>query len=239
MLWRATSYGGVRGFAMLSSLLVSNAVKSQNFRTRCTAGEDEMKKLLAFLAMLGSLVVAYGLDWYIVELRIQSANSMQFAPVMFASLGAMLLTLAMILFLFWLMVVHYPRSNLISLLYFIFGLLAPLFLIILVVAEEQVGEYLSHPTMMAVFERFFFRIPDAYLMYSSLGVLLVGLISLIWAEEGDYDDDDWDDDEEFDDAPEDEPAELDEGDPDAAADVEEQQADEDAEIMSADGDPGE
>jgi hypothetical protein len=188
-----------------------------------------MKKLLAFLAMLGSLVVAYGLDWYIVELRINSANSGEFAPVMFASLGAMLLTIAMILFLFWLMVFHYERSNLISLLYFIFGLVAPLFLIILLVLEEQVGEYLTQPVIMTVFERFFFRIPDAYMMYTSLGVLLVGLISLIWAEEGEYEDDEWEDDEELDEAPEEEPAALEEGDADATSDGDEVNADEQVE----------
>ena len=187
-----------------------------------------MKKLIAFLAMLGSLLVAYGLDWYIVELRVQSSSSGQFAPVMFASLGAMLLTISLILVLFWLMVFHYPRSNLISFLYFIFGLLAPLFLIILLVLEEQVGEYLTQPVIMTVFERFFFRIPDAYLMYTSLGVLLVGLISLIWAEEDEYDEDEWDDDEELDDAPEDEPTALAEDDADATSEGDEKPADDQA-----------
>ncbi len=185
-----------------------------------------MKKLIAFLAMLGSLLVAYGLDWYIVELRISGSSSGQIAPVMFASLGAMLLTISMILVLFWLMVFQYPRSNLISLLYFIFGLLAPLFLIVLLVLEEQVGEYLSHPTVMTVFERFFFRIPDAYLMYTSLGILLVGLISLIWAEEDEYDYEEWDDDEELDEKKEDEPAELEDSEP---AELEDSAADDKAE----------
>jgi len=239
MLWRSTSYGGVRGFAMLSSLLVSNAVKSQNCRTRSVAGEDKMKKLLAFLAMLGSLVVAYGLDWYIVELESRISNSLQYSLWIYASLGAMLLTIAMILFLFWLMVVHYPRSSLISLLYFFFGLLAPLFLIIIVVMGEQVGEYLSHPLIMTVLERFFIQLPDTYLLYTSLGSLLVGLISLIWAEESEYDLDEWNDDEEIDEAPEDEPAALEEGDVDASSDGDEEPADEDAETMSADGDQSE
>jgi hypothetical protein len=195
-----------------------------------------MKKLLAFLAMLGSLVVAYGLDWYIVELESRISNSLQYSLWIYASLGAMLLTIAMILFLFWLMVVHYPRSSLISLLYFFFGLLAPLFLIIIVVMGEQVGEYLSHPLIMTVLERFFIQLPDTYLLYTSLGSLLVGLISLIWAEESEYDLDEWNDDEEIDEALEDEPAALEEGDADASSEGDEEPADEYAETMSADGD---
>ena len=184
-----------------------------------------MKKLLAFLAMLGSLVIAYGLDWYLIELESNISSSLQYSLWIYASLGAMMLTIAMILFLFWLMVVHYPRSNLISLLYFIFGLLAPLFLIILVVAEEQVGEYLSHPAIMLVVERFFIQLPDSFLLYTSLGILLVGLISLIWAEEDEYDDEVWDDDEDVDEAPEEEPNALDDGDADATSEGDEEPAD--------------
>ena len=184
-----------------------------------------MKKLLAFLAMLGSLVVAYGLDWYLIELESQISSSLQYSLWIYASLGAMLLTIAMIIFLFWLMVFHYTRSSLISLLYFFFGLLAPLFLIIIVVMGEQVGEYLSHPTIMIVVERFFIQLPDSFLLYTSLGILLVGLISLIWAEEDEYDDEAWDDDEDVDEAPEEEPDALDDGDADATSESDEEQAD--------------
>lgn len=184
-----------------------------------------MKKLLAFLAMLGSLVVAYGLDWYLIELESQISSSLQYSLWIYASLGAMLLTIAMILFLFWLMVFQYTRSSLISLLYFFFGLLAPLFLIIIVVMGEQVGEYLSHPTIMIVVERFFIQLPDSFLLYTSLGILLVGLISLIWAEEDEYDDEAWDDDEDVDEAPEEEPDALDDGDADATSESDEEQAD--------------
>ncbi len=141
-----------------------------------------MSKIISIVSMLLALVVAYLLDRGTIALRVQTATTFELTPWVLGAIASGLILISMLYLLFWLVVFNYPRSFLVSIVYILAGLISPLYIIAVIVLEESAADFLTSAIFLPFQQALLVKGPDAYLLLSSSGILVIGIAALIWGE---------------------------------------------------------
>lgn len=123
-----------------------------------------MSKLIAFLSMIATLAVAYGLDWRLYLLQRRASADFNFAPFIWISVAANLLIAGLWIFLAWWVLFRTSRSWWVGGVYLVLGILLTVLLPVQLTAPEQLRnltfftqtQYIRATFMMVGFTSRFF-----------------------------------------------------------------------------------
>lgn len=138
-----------------------------------------LNETTAILGMIAALVVAYGLDQWIFQLRKESARTFVMAPALWGRLAANLITAAILLLLAWFVLTRVERSMGVTIIFLIAGLGVMLYPMTNLVLDIPIFSFLARSPFRearaALLEVGF----NSLNAFSSAFVVVIGLFNLI------------------------------------------------------------
>lgn len=136
-----------------------------------------LARAISLTGMVGTLVIAYGLDRWLEVQKKMAARTLSFMPHYWLWVGANLLIAGSLLGLSWLVIFRGDRSKLVASILLIVGSLLALCPALTVTAYSAFS--VSEPMRL-----FAYLLPDSLLAHSGAFLAVIGLVSLMSGKQG-------------------------------------------------------
>ena len=124
-------------------------------------------KIIAILGMVATLLIAYGLDYWVESSQHLAERTFNYAPLLWGAGLANLLLVSVFLLLAWLVQVRMDRSKLVASVFFVIGIMA----------NFAIGIWASLPSLAWPFDPTPFLAPTSHLALAGAFILALGVIT--------------------------------------------------------------
>jgi hypothetical protein len=137
-----------------------------------------MWRLDPFIGTFGTMLIAYGLDRWILSARERGARMLTPTPYLLTSIAADLILAVFLLGLAWLILFRDNRSKIVAFIVFMIGLGFALFPVVLAEIPAGFG-FLSTPQFRFLRVTLIYSAPTSHLITASTFISVTGLLGLV------------------------------------------------------------
>ncbi len=137
-----------------------------------------MWRLDPFIGTFGTMLIAYGLDRWILSARERGARMLTPTPYLLTSIAADLILAVFLLGLAWLILFRDNRSKVVAFFVFVIGLGFTLFPVVLADIPDVFG-FLFTPEFRFLRVTLIYSAPNSHLISASAFISMTGLLGLV------------------------------------------------------------